>query len=202
MFSGGQLKAPGTVCSEHSRPWKCRRKAEFPPHFYPCSMDQCSAQNCFPPVPRTILPGHDSGTEWDAVWLKPDREQVPDGKWSMGLLGKGTGNSSYGQTRGAVRWIFGNNQVRGKTKERTRNGMTLVLGQWHSMDLWSQDHVGHSRCSWGSMPMLGTGAVKSTITAAFSSQYQEWIWGLLMPMGICETSCKEFLLSHCRSSSF
>lgn len=64
---------------------------------------------------------------------------MPDGKWSMGLLGKGTGNSSYGHTREGVRWMSGNNQVReknknlherktrGKTKEKARNGMSLVL---------------------------------------------------------------------------
>lgn len=72
---------------------------------------------------------------------------MPDGKWSMGLLGKGTGNSSYGQTRGGVRWVSGNNQVREKNKnlhgtktrrknkEKARNGMRLVLEQSHSREL-------------------------------------------------------------------
>lgn len=61
---------------------------------------------------------------------------MPDEKWNMGLLGKGTGNSSYGQTRGGVRWVSGNNQLREKnrslfgrktrrkTKEKARIGMS------------------------------------------------------------------------------
>lgn len=62
----------------------------------------------------------------------------------MGLLAKRTGNSSYGQTRGGVRCVSGNNQgrekdknlhgrkTRRKSKEKARNGMSLVLGQSHS----------------------------------------------------------------------
>lgn len=74
---------------------------------------------------------------------------MPDGKWSTGLLGKGTENSSYGEIRGGVRWVSGNNQVRQKTKnsmaerlegekrkkEKVGNRMSLVLGQSHSGDL-------------------------------------------------------------------
>lgn len=36
--------------------------------------------------------------------------------------------------------------------------------------------------------MLGAGAVKPIVTTAFCSQHQEWISGLLTPMGIRETS--------------
>lgn len=152
MFSGGQLKAPEADCSEHSWPWKCRRKAGLSPSC----MDQWSILHRTTPLlcPVWACPGM---AERDAIQLKAVREWVPDEKWSMGLLGKGTGNSSYSQTRGGIRWVAGNNWVREKNislygrktrrkiKEKARIGMSLVLGQSHSGELWSrsQDQVGH-----------------------------------------------------------
>lgn len=44
------------------------------------------------------------------------RGRVPGGKWSMGLLGKGTGNSIHGQTRGGGRWVSGYNKVKEENK--------------------------------------------------------------------------------------
>lgn len=44
------------------------------------------------------------------------RGRVPGGKWSMGLLGKGTGNSIHGQTRGGGRWVSGYKKVKEENK--------------------------------------------------------------------------------------
>lgn len=98
-------------CSEHSWPWKCRRKAGLPPSW----MDQWSTLYRTTPLlcPAWACPGM---RERDAIQLKAVREWVPDEKRSMGLLGKGTGNSSYGQTRRGVRWVSGNNRIKEKNK--------------------------------------------------------------------------------------
>ena len=55
----------------------------------------------------------------------------------------------------------------------------------HSMILWFYDIGDVVGALW---LMLEAGAVKPTATTAFSSPHQEWITGLLTPMGIHETS--------------
>lgn len=171
MFSGGQLKAPETVSAvctlDHE---SAGGRQGFPDTCIPALWS--SAALCTDPLPSCTQSDPAQAQRWYGRWCSLTQSswgQVPDGKQSMGLFSKGTGNSSYGQTRGGVRWVSRNSQVReknknlhgrksrGKTKEKAGNGMRLVLGQSHSRELWSrsQDHVGCRWCSWGPMTDAG-----------------------------------------------
>lgn len=131
--------------------------------------------------------------EMDATQMKAVREWVPDEKRSMGLLGKGTGNSSYGQTRGGVRWVSGNNQVREKNKSlygrKTRRKTKRRLGlawAWcwdraivESCEAKSQDQVGH-RSSWNPMSDAGNKYANKTSMHQWQQRWKQGImWWIL-----------------------
>lgn len=182
MFSGAQLKAPESAVSTFDHGSAGGR------HSFLQAVGTSGALGTEPTpllCPVWACPGM---RERDAIQLKVVREWMLDEKRCMGLLGKRTGNSSYGQTRGGVRQVSGNNPVREKNKslygrktrrkakEKARTGMSLVLGQNHSGELWSrsQDQVGH-RSSWS--PMSDTGNKYANKTSQPQWQ-QRWKQGI------------------------
>lgn len=136
MFSGGQLKAPETAVSTLDHRSAGRRQGFLPAVW---TSGARGTERLPRLVPSTACLGM---RERDTIQLKAVRELMLDEKNEHG-----TGNSSYGQTRGGVGWVSGNNQVREKnislygrntrrkTKEKARIGMSLVLRQSHSGEL-------------------------------------------------------------------
>lgn len=161
------------------------------------------AQNHPPPVPSTSLPG------LERKGCNPtESSQGMNARWKRE---HGTGNSSYGQTRRGVRWVSGNNQVREKNKslygrntrrkikEKVRIGMSLVLRQSHSGELWSrsQDQVGH-RSSWSSMSDAGNKYANKTFLPQWQQRWKQFCQFILCVnvYYLCSWCCFEERLGH------